>query len=86
MERVIYQLPQVSAAAVIGVRDEQWGERPVAVVVLKMGQSLDYLTLENYCRKRLAKFKVPKEMHIVDILPRTPSGKVLKRELRQKYH
>lgn len=86
VERVIYQLPQVSAAAVIGVPDEQWGERPVAVVVLKKGQSLDYLTLENYCRKRLAKFKVPKEMHIVDILPRTPSGKVLKRELRQKYH
>ncbi len=85
VERVIYQLPQVSEAAVIGVPDERWGERPVAIVVAKEGQSLEYGELEAHCRAHLAKFKVPKELHLTNSLPRNPSGKILKRELRQKF-
>ena len=85
VEWVIYQLPQVSEAAVIGVPDERWGERPVAIVVLKDGQTLDYPELEAHCRAHLAKFKVPKELYLRDILPRNPSGKILKRDLRQSF-
>ncbi len=82
VERVIYQLPQVREAAVIGVPDERWGEKPVAVVVLDPGQTLDLETLASYCRKHLAGFKVPKELVVREQLPRNPSGKVLKRVLR----
>jgi fatty-acyl-CoA synthase len=84
VERVVYQLPQVREAAIIGVPDEKWGERPVAVVALNAGQSLDYETLVKHCRAHLAAFKVPKELIVRDQLPRNPSGKVLKRLLRDE--
>ena len=79
VERVVYQLPQVREAAIIGVPDEKWGERPVAVVALNAGHSLDYETLAKHCRAHLAGFKVPKQLIVRDQLPRNPSGKVLKR-------
>jgi acyl-CoA synthetase (AMP-forming)/AMP-acid ligase II len=85
VERVIYALPQVSEAAVIGVPDARWGERPVAVVVLKPGTALDFETLEAHCKQALGKFKVPRELHIREALPRNPSGKILKRELRKEF-
>ena len=68
--------------AVIGLPDERWGERPVAVVVLNEGATLDLATLTAHCRAQLAGFKVPKELIIRDQLPRNPSGKILKRLLR----
>lgn len=83
VERVLYQMPQVREAAVIGVRDEKWGERPVAVVALNPGHSLDYEQLATHCRAHLAGFKVPKELILREQLPRNPSGKVLKRQLRE---
>lgn len=82
VERVIYELPDVREAAVIGVPDERWGERPVAIVALAAGATLDLKTLTEHCRSRLASFKVPKQLIIRDSLPRNPSGKVLKRVLR----
>jgi fatty-acyl-CoA synthase len=82
VERVIYELPEVREAAVIGVPDERWGERPVAIVALAAGATLDLPTLTDHCRSRLASFKVPKQLIIRDSLPRNPSGKVLKRVLR----
>jgi acyl-CoA synthetase (AMP-forming)/AMP-acid ligase II len=85
VERVIYALPQVSEAAVIGVPDARWGERPVAVVVLKPGTALDFETLEAHSKQALGKFKVPRELHIREALPRNPSGKILKRELRKEF-
>ena len=84
VERVIYELPQVREAAVIGVPDEKWGERPVAVVVLAPGQSLSYDTLAQHCRGHLAGFKVPARLIARDQLPRNPSGKILKRVLRDE--
>jgi len=84
VERVVYQLPQVREAAIIGLPDERWGERPVAVVVLNAGHSLDYETLATHCRARLAAFKVPKQLIVREELPRNPSGKVLKRLLRDE--
>jgi acyl-CoA synthetase (AMP-forming)/AMP-acid ligase II len=82
VERVIYELPAVREVAVVGMADERWGERPVAVVVLAADTALDLASLANHCRSRLAGFKVPKELIIRDSLPRNPSGKVLKRLLR----
>jgi fatty-acyl-CoA synthase len=84
VERIVYELPQVRDAAVIGVPDERWGERPVAVVVLAPGTALDYETLAAHCRSKLAAFKVPKALILREQLPRTPSGKVLKRVLREQ--
>ena len=83
VERVIYELPQVEDAAVIGVADERWGERPVAVVVLKPGQVVTLEALQDHCRRKLAGFKVPKELIVRTDLPRNPSGKILKRLLRE---
>ena len=85
VEAVLYKLPQVVEAAAIGVPDAQWGERVVAVVVLGQGESLDFETLVAHCAQHLARFKLPKELRIVDALPRNPSGKVLKRTLRETF-
>ena len=82
VERVIYELPQVREVAVVGISDARWGERPVAVVVLGDGATLELPDLADHCRGRLAGFKVPKQLIIRDSLPRNPSGKVLKRVLR----
>ncbi len=84
VERVLYELPQVVEAAVVGVPDEKWGERPVAVICLREGSELDLDTLMAHCRARLASFKVPKELILRDQLPRNPSGKILKRVLREE--
>jgi fatty-acyl-CoA synthase len=82
IERVIYEMPQVREVAVIGMPDARWGEKPVAVVVIADGTALELPDLTEHCRKRLAAFKVPKQLIIRDHLPRNPSGKVLKRVLR----
>lgn len=82
VEATIVELDAVGDVAVIGVPDEQWGEVGCAYVVVAPGKSLDVATLEAHCRKRLAKFKVPKRYEIIPNLPRTPSGKVQKHLLR----
>jgi len=84
VERVLYGLAQVSEAAVIGLPDERWGERVVAVVVLKPGSQLSAENLAAHCRSHLAGFKVPKQLVVREALPRNPSGKVLKRTLRDE--
>ena len=68
-----------------GVPDPEWGELPKAVVVLKKGQQATPEEIMEFCRKQLASFKRPKSVIFVDSLPRNPMGKVLKRELRDKY-
>ena len=80
VERVLYEHPDVSEAAVVARPDERWNEVPVAFCVLREGAGAD--GLEAHCRAALASFKVPRAFHVVDALPRNPSGKVLKRELR----
>lgn len=86
VEAVLYEMPQIAEAAVIGVQDETWGERITAVVVLNPGQTLTLEELASHCRKRVANFKVPRELKVVEELPRNPSGKVLKRVLRDRYN
>ncbi len=82
VERVLYEHEAVLEAAVVGRPDERWGEVPVAFVVLRAGVTATVEELTEHCRERLAKFKVPKDVTFIDALPRNPSGKVLKRELR----
>jgi len=83
VERVLFQIPEIADAAAIGLPDERWGERVAAVVALHPGAELDLDTLQAHCRKLLAGFKVPKQLICLDTLPRNPSGKILKRVLRQ---
>jgi fatty-acyl-CoA synthase len=82
IERVIYSHPAVHEVAVIGVPDERWQEVPKAFVVLKEGFSLQEDELVAFCRQKLASFKTPKYVEFLSLLPRNPSGKVLKKELR----
>jgi acyl-CoA synthetase (AMP-forming)/AMP-acid ligase II len=82
VERVLYEHDSVLEVAVVGRADERWGEVPVAFVVLRPGTAATPDELVEHCRAQLAKFKVPKDVVFLDALPRNPSGKVLKRELR----
>ncbi|WP_460062918.1 acyl-CoA synthetase [Streptomyces sp. YKOK-I1] len=82
VERVLYEHPAVLEAAVVGLTHPRWGEVPRAFVVFRPHTNADAEELREFCRARLAKFKVPVRFDVVDELPRTPSGKVLKRTLR----
>ncbi len=85
VENVLYQLPQIAEAAIIGVPSEKWGETGKAVLVLKPGEQLDGDAVIAHCIKHLAKFKVPQSVEFIEALPRNATGKVLKRELRDQY-
>jgi fatty-acyl-CoA synthase len=85
VEEMIYQLPQVSEVAVIGVPHPRWVEAVVAVIVVKAGQSLSKAAVHAHCAAHLAHFKVPKDIVFADALPKNPSGKLLKRELRHDH-
>jgi len=85
VEEVIYQLPEVSEVAVIGLPDPVWIEAVTAIVVPKPGQLLNESAVIDYCRRRIAHFKVPKRVIFAESLPKNPSGKLLKRELRDMY-
>lgn len=82
IERVLCEHPDVVEAAVVGAPDDLRGEVPVAYVLLRAGAEADELALRNFCRERLAGYKVPREIHVAADLPRGPTGKILKRALR----
>ena len=83
VEDVLYGHPGVAEAAVVGVPDERYGEEVVAFVVLEPGASATAGELRSWCRQRLASYKYPRRVEVVDRLPHGPTGKVLKRELRR---
>jgi fatty-acyl-CoA synthase len=85
VEETLYGLPQVSEAAVIGLPHPRWVEAVVAVIVVKAGQTLSREEVIAFCGERLASFKVPKDVIFTDALPKNPSGKLLKRELRRQH-
>ncbi|MGB5748234.1 MAG: long-chain fatty acid--CoA ligase [Desulfobacterales bacterium] len=85
VENVIYELPQIAEAAVIGVRDEKWGEVGRAIVVLKEGRELTDEVIITHLQGRLARYKIPKRAVFVKQLPRNAAGKVLKNILREAH-
>ena len=85
VENVLHSHPKIEEAAVIGVPDEEWGEVPQAVVVLREGETATAEEIMEYCRANLSSFKRPRSVVFVAELPRNPIGKVLKRVLREQY-
>lgn len=85
VERVLAEHPAVLEIAVIGVPDQRWGESVKAVAALHPDAEVTEQELIDWCRESLAGFKCPSSVDIVDALPRNPTGKILKRELRQPY-
>ncbi|HMT43585.1 MAG TPA: AMP-binding protein, partial [Chakrabartia sp.] len=85
VESAIYGHPDVLEVAVIGVPDDKWGEAVKAVCAPKPGHSIDADSIIAWARERIAGFKVPKTVDTIEALPRNPSGKILRRELRAPY-
>jgi long-chain acyl-CoA synthetase len=82
VEDVVYTHPAIREVAVIGVKDEYRGETVKAVVSLKPGESVEPEALIAYCKERMAAYKYPRQVEIIDDLPKTATGKILRRELR----
>lgn len=85
LENVLAACPQVQEAAVIGVASKKWGETPLAIVVPAPGTAPTAESLKAYCRENLAGYKVPQLYELVESLPRNPSGKLLKPQLREQF-
>jgi len=85
VERVLYELPEVLEAAVVGIPHPKWLEVPKAYIVLKEGAQITVEEITKHCAQKMAKFKIPKEIAFISQLPRNPSGKVLKRKLRDMH-
>jgi long-chain acyl-CoA synthetase len=85
VEEAIYTKPEVEECAVIGVPDREWGERVVVYVKAKPGKAMVPDELKAFLKARLAPFKVPKGYVIVEEMPKSPAGKILKRELKKKF-
>ena len=84
IENVILSHPDVTDVAVIGQESVRWGESPLAVVVRRTAD-LSEEGIIAYCSDKLSRFKLPKSVEFIEAIPRNPSGKALKRELRKQY-
>jgi len=84
VESVLFEHSAIAEVAVIGVPDDKWGELLVAVVVLHEGTTLDLEELQGFVGGKLARYKLPRKLHLVDALPRNPAGKVQKFILKQQ--
>jgi long-chain acyl-CoA synthetase len=85
VEEILYTRQEVEGCAVVGIPDKEWGERVTAFIAPKPGQNVVPEELKTFLKTRLSPFKVPKEYIILSELPKSPAGKILKRELKKKY-
>lgn len=85
IESLLYEHPAIAEVAVIGAPDVRWGERVLVIAVLKPAQTLTLDDVLAFVDGRLARYKLPRELHLIDLMPRNPNGKVIKTELRQRF-
>ena len=85
VEELLYKRPEIQECAVVGLPDNEFGERVTAFIVLQKGQPFDPKDLKAYLKTHLAGFKVPKEFIIVVELPKSPAGKILKRKIKRQF-
>jgi long-chain acyl-CoA synthetase len=85
IEEVLYLRTEIEDCAVVGVPDEKWGEKVIAYLVARKGQSVAIPQLKDFLKTRLATFKLPKEYYILTELPKSPQGKILRKEVRKLY-
>jgi O-succinylbenzoate-CoA ligase len=85
IEKVLVGHPQLADAAVIGLPSQRWGESPAAIVVVKPGESPSAEDILGFCEGKLARYKIPRTVEFVDEIPRNPTGKILKRVLRERF-
>ena len=84
VEDVLYARPEIEECAIIGLPDPEWGERVAAFIVARPGEEIDAAALKAFLKSRVSAFKVPKEFRIVNELPKSPAGKILKRQIREE--
>jgi len=85
VENVLAGIPGVVEVAVIGIPDETYGEALLAFFVMKPDHAIDVDSMVEFCRSKLAGYKIPRRLELIDALPRNPSGKILKTVLREPY-
>jgi acyl-CoA synthetase (AMP-forming)/AMP-acid ligase II len=85
VENILYTHPAVLEAAIIGIPDEEWGERVKAIIVLKEGEKATEEDIIEYCKGKIAKYKIPKSIDFSVSLPKLGSGKISKKILKEKY-
>ena len=83
VEEVLYTFPAVSECAVVGLADKEYGERVTAFIVVQNGYRIDPVEVKEYMKTQLPGFKIPKEFVVVDVIPKSSAGKILKRELKK---
>lgn len=84
VEEVLYNHPKIFEAVVIGIPDESKGEIPKAYIQLKQGENAETKEIVDFCKARMAAYKAPRDIEFVNELPKSPTGKILKREIKAK--